>query len=198
MLKLYAFVLLLFIDCQQSVAQQKHYDALSTIQDASTKFTDSLIAIGVDTIFSYYFGYAACPSESAPIAFVYWSGKGTSQVVIFKESWLYKKKKRSVRMAIHYHECEEIPFSVNYFVHNYDKIAQDTLITSEPGKRTLYVFNHPFEYMEVRVGKLRMEYEVRSFDRSYNPQSYKIAFIDNFRSFILSYFYTNWKLKYVK
>jgi len=184
--------------CSQHIsAQQNRYDALSTIQDASKRFSDSLIAKGVDTLISYYFGYAACPSASSPVAFIYWSHKGSSQVVIFREVRPAKKKKRYWPMVIYYHECDGIPFSVSYFEHNYDKIALDSPLTSQPGKRTIWVFNHPFEAIDVRVGDLRIKYDIMTSQRNYNPDSYKIAFIDNFRSFILTYFYTNWTLRYV-
>ncbi len=192
-------VLLGLVSRERIYAQKHTYDALSTILEARKSITDSLLSHDVDTVISYYFGYASCPSASSPVAFIYWCKNGASKVTILKEFWRQcKKKEPQTEMAIYYADCGSIPFSVNYFEVNYDKIIRDYLQVQQRTKGTLYIHNYPFEDMETKVGDRQIKYSVINEQRTLNPDSYKITFIDNFRSFILSYFYTTGYLRFEK
>ena len=189
-MKIPTFVLLVCM-CNVRIYAQKHtYDALSTILETRRSITDSLLLHGVDTVISYYFGYASCPSASAPVAFIYWCKNGASKVAIIKERWRqYKKKEPQTEMAIYYAEYDGLPYSVNYFGYHYEKIIQDSLQLPKYEKGTLFILNYPFEDMVIKVGGRQTKYGVMDSQRDPNPDSYKIALIDNFRSFILHYFY---------
>ena len=179
-------LILLFLIRSTASSGQSAYSDLTTIKTESEHFTDSLIANGVDTVVSYYFGYASCPTLSQPFAFVYWAKNNIPSMVIFKEITRIRKRKRYTGYETHNYLGAGIPlYSFYYFDKNFTNICQDSLIDHS----NLYIFDYPFEDVRVKVANKDIKISIKSTCREDNLSSYKIAFIDDFRLFMLSNYF---------
>jgi hypothetical protein len=170
----YVFLPLLFVF--SVVFGQKHaYDNLTTVRDKSTRFTDSLISNNIDTIISYYTGSASCPALP-PKSIIYWKHKGITSAVVFKTKTKHKREKLG---EYHFNKLPE-EYDMSYFDKNVDRISQD--VFNDSAHR--YIMNYTFEEMLVKMGGSNLKYSFRAFNRDVNTESYKVAFIDNFLSFM--------------
>lgn len=169
---------------------QVGYNDLTTIKEESERFTDSLISAKVDTVISYYQGYAACPSSGRPWAFVYWIKNNTPSCVIFEQSTKIKKKKTIDTYELCYYSGAGIPsYSFAYYDNNFVKISTDSIIESDTINKHdgIKILNYSFIRIRAKVSDKQIMYNVK-LDREIKFESYKWELIKDLRSFVLNYY----------
>lgn len=177
-------VLLAFLCVVASInvyAQKNDYDDLSTIQDESKRFMDSLVASGVDTVIRYYKGSAGCPSIR-PQSIVYWCHNRVPSAVIYSQAVQRKKQREIVFMRVHYYTELFWPYSLSFYDRNFDKIQNDTV-----GKRGKYIFNYTFEVMDLVLGERSFKFDFDHLEEVMENNA-RVLMIANFRSFFLDCF----------
>ena len=178
--------LLLVLACMitlslKTIGQDHPYDDLTTMREASTHFADSLLSRGVDTFISYYAGSASCPSVP-PIAVVYWKENNMGNMLVFgviRHS--HKRKKESFSLLLEYIDGIGGEYFLSYADQYFSRLKNDTVRNNE----ILYVFNHTFEELKIKLGAKSLTYSFNTAARESNPDSFQILFVDKFRSFVL-------------
>ncbi len=182
-MKILAVILILSIKTTV-VLGQIGYSDLTTIKTECEHFTDSLISANVDTVISYYQGYAGCPVSGRPWAFIYWTQNSVPSAMIFEQRTKGKKNKKYDTYELHYYHGVGITsYSFSYFDKYFTNISADTVVE----KPNLYILNYAFVQVRVKLATRHLEYYVRP-DREANFTSYKWMLIKDLRSFILDYY----------
>jgi hypothetical protein len=156
----------------------------------SERFTDSLISAEVDTVISYYQGFAACPSTGRPWAFVYWMKNNVPSCLIFEQRTKIKKKKTIDTYELCYYSGAGMPsYSFTYFDKNFIKIAADSIIETYTIDKYygIKITNYPFVRIRAKVSDKQIIYNV-NLDRETKFESYKWELIKDLRSFVLNYY----------
>lgn len=166
------------------VLGQVGYSDLTTIKTECEHFTDSLMSAKVDTVISYYSGYAGCPVSGRPWAFIYWMQNNVPSAMIFEQRTKFKKKKPYDTYELHFYTGIGMPsYDFTYFDKNFTNISTDT-VTEQPSR---YILNYPFVQIRAKLAGKHLEYYVRP-NRETNFLSYKWELIKDLRSFILNYY----------
>jgi len=188
-MKILAIPLLLSLNVA-IVLGQAGYNDLTTIKVESERFTDSLISAEVDTVISYYQGFAACPSTGRPWAFVYWMKNNVPSCLIFEQRTKIKKKKTIDTYELCYYSGAGMPsYSFTYFDKNFIKIAADSIIETYTIDKYygIKITNYPFVRIRAKVSDKQIIYNV-NLDRETKFESYKWELIKDLRSFVLNYY----------
>src|SRR4051812_41960408 len=121
-MKLLALILV-FVMKASVVCGQSSYSDLTTIKRECEMFTDSLILAKVDTVISYYSGFAACPTSGKTWAFIYWRQNNISSAAIFEQRTMVRKRKTYDTYELHLYTGAGMPsYSFDYFDRNFANI----------------------------------------------------------------------------
>ena len=179
----YILLWITFANCAMFRHSLPSYD---DVQHEFQNFTDSLLNNGVDTMIAYYKGPAGCFGSKE--AYVFWVHNGVSAIT--KYACISKMRKSKVYSRVdlkteYYPWLPDLP-PYRFLKKAVDKISTERMVIDTAQKPTMTI-DYQFERMRIVVGYVKIDYDVADYQRRDNQLSYKVVFIDKFRSFLLEY-----------